>query len=843
MSAKLPPGPSSASSKLNANPTPTLASLTPSTLPGPLHPPSRSIFNRQRSGSAPSPIKVVRDSKDFTAYNITITPLSSTPTTGNSDAVQQTFPETPDIISPTWTAGAISSPGHVSRGSDDHTMPWTPVSATQLGGGSIQPSLAQQVLLTRAATSVRGARHSRQTSMSRLRTVAKPPSAQHASSLTPPQEGAATAVDVTASSTNAEPTAHTSKSSKVRVPPVHPEPLLSHAVPPFIDDEASSLPDEPRLTHSESTSLHNEAGAPSTASQSVYSGIASGYSRAPSVNNGTVSGAPSSDSLSEALSASLRMKPLPPKPPSPSHSPSPSESVAVQSRPNLLPPKPLSANANTSIGAPTAADPVQIPTPAITPVVASQAYQLLTPPPLVTPPVVITPPAPSHHVPPSSPSALLFSPIEVDSGLPFNDSFGSPPPYYTVMYDRQVNNDNLTPSTGGSGPDPNYRFGAAFSPNSIGEANTVGQSSPNATRRTRIRPPLPIGPRRPSQQNGNSSPAVMAEMTHRAGSVSSVGSSLPNGRRLYPAPSSSPKFQTPPLKWRGYTMDAAKWTFTSAQLQGIVSRAIRQSAEASSIRLLHLETLDNDIPEEMHQLEMRRTDVKTRYKMLARRRSALFGRLSNHIDGSQLEDAVLAMHLVEDLKEVSVALDKLAEDLHRIDEQISQLNSLREVHSTSALAMALRKLNASFLKQFAESRALRMHVETLEAERDEAWKQAEDVANEYDHLSEKVVTGSSDPSNRRSSRVVAVRKSSIRVSKAGLRSSSVLRSQRSSVSSGTRTSVSNLPSAAKSVFSAMDIPPVPPMPRRRPVNVNIETDLPPRISAVNFVLDHLSFFC
>ena len=69
-------------------------------------------------------------------------------------------------------------------------------------------------------------------------------------------------------------------------------------------------------------------------------------------------------------------------------------------------------------------------------------------------------------------------------------------------------------------------------------------------------------------------------------------------------------------------MEAAKWTFTSSQLQDIVSRAIRQSAEASSIRLLRLEILDNEIPEEKGRLEAQRTELLSRYKSWARRRTA-----------------------------------------------------------------------------------------------------------------------------------------------------------------------------------------------------------------------------
>ncbi|KAJ6591109.1 hypothetical protein DFH09DRAFT_907988 [Mycena vulgaris] len=298
---------------------------------------------------------------------------------------------------------------------------------------------------------------------------------------------------------------------------------------------------------------------------------------------------------------------------------------------------------------------------------------------------------------------------------------------------------------------------------------------------------------------------------------------MPTGRRF--TSSSSPRFQTPPLKWRGYTMDAAKWTFSSSQLQAIVSRAIRQSAEASSIRLLRLDTVDTDIPDELHRLEMQRTDVKTRYKILTRQRTNLFATLTSHLDGSDPEDPTYILRVAENLKEISTELDRLAEDLHSADEQIAQLTSLRDVHSASALAMALRKLNASFLKQITEADALRTQVESLQAERDEAWTQAVDVANDYDDLNERIEMNSPGPSsyNKRSSRVLAVKKSSIRVSKAGLRSSS----RRSSVSSfnGGRAGSSGLPSA-----SIDDIPPVPPIPRRRPQD--IRTDIPSRISGL-----------
>ena len=46
-------------------------------------------------------------------------------------------------------------------------------------------------------------------------------------------------------------------------------------------------------------------------------------------------------------------------------------------------------------------------------------------------------------------------------------------------------------------------------------------------------------------------------------------------------------------------MEAAQWTLTSQQLQHIVSTAIRNSADASMIRILPLDTLERDLPEEL----------------------------------------------------------------------------------------------------------------------------------------------------------------------------------------------------------------------------------------------------
>ncbi|OAX37344.1 hypothetical protein K503DRAFT_866950 [Rhizopogon vinicolor AM-OR11-026] len=416
--------------------------------------------------------------------------------------------------------------------------------------------------------------------------------------------------------------------------------------------------------------------------------------------------------------------------------------------------------------------------------------------------------------PPSTPPRSPPPPSLVSSSPSFTPSFVAPPPYHTVMSDDI--DTSLVASTSGS----------PSGVDSIDRQPSISAThSPHYMKsRARARPPLPIGPRKPSgpvQPLGSFVPGIR----DRNGSVSSVGSGYGSNyswRTLTAAASTPPpKFQTPPPKWRGMMMEAAQWTLTQHELQTIVSRAIQQSAEASSIRLLKSETLDVDIPEEVHRLEMQRTDVKSRYKTLVRKRWQLMGTLAGHLSGPDLSDPVPAARTVEELSEVSLTLDQLTDELHNIVEQLGQLKSLRDVHSASALAMALRKVNTTFLKQVAESQKLREQIEAMEAERDEAWKQAELAAQDFDDLTDQVQENrggqgegmsASQPLNRRSARVSAVRKSSIRQSKAGLRS---VRSRRSSVSSsGTRTSLITSMSAASD-----DIPPVPPLPLHGPLGI------------------------
>lgn len=278
-------------------------------------------------------------------------------------------------------------------------------------------------------------------------------------------------------------------------------------------------------------------------------------------------------------------------------------------------------------------------------------------------------------------------------------------------------------------------------------------------------------------------------------------------------------------------MDVAKWTFSSQQLQVIVSRAIKQSAESSSIRLLKVETLDHEMPEEMHRLEMLSTDVKARFKMAVVRRRSLLGGLTEHAAGTEIMDPTTLSHIVEELGEVSASIEDLSEELHNVSDQIAQLKRLCDIHSASALSMALRKLNTSFLRQATEAQILRDRVSALESERDDAWTHAENISKEFDDFTDKVGSPAvPDQASRRASRISAVRKSSVRLSRSGLRTPAV-NSNRTSLQRSSQLFSAGLPSSSR---ASHNIPPVPPVPHRPSFIQTTNLQLHGRSSASKF---------
>ena len=336
---------------------------------------------------------------------------------------------------------------------------------------------------------------------------------------------------------------------------------------------------------------------------------------------------------------------------------------------------------------------------------------------------------------------------------------------------------------------------------------------------TRTHRNRPLGPRNPSSSQGSSKASLDRS---RQGSVSSVQShslrsgvglgAPPTSRKLSTTTSrgkSGPRFPTVPIRWRGYTLDVARWTFTSQQLQEIASRAIKASAESYYVRLLRLEVLDTELPEELHRLELLTTELKTKLRATAAARRELLDALTAHVSGTRGVDRYNLERVVEELGEVTQSAEELNDELYTVADQIAQLKRLQDVHFSSALAMSLRKLNTSFLRQATENQFLRERVAALEAERDIAWTQAEHVAQEFDDLSTKLEQGiASTPSSAnnscRTSRISAVRKSSVRASKSGLRQSIIAKPSPKTQERSSSISSTTPPS--------LGIPPVPPIP-------------------------------
>ena len=322
---------------------------------------------------------------------------------------------------------------------------------------------------------------------------------------------------------------------------------------------------------------------------------------------------------------------------------------------------------------------------------------------------------------------------------------------------------------------------------------------------------------------------------------------------------STPAFDTVQVQWRGLTLDAAKWMFSSSELHAMVGRAIRQSADPMCIRLLPIDLLDRDLPAALDDLEVRRERIKAEYKYQVKRRASLMRTLASTVAGTAPPPAVLK--IVEELAEGAAMCDQLSEELFMVSDQIAQINRLQDGHSASALAMvriippadavrcvftifclsvnqALRKINTSFLRATGEAADLKAQVESLTAEREEAWAMAETVERELDELRLKVermeqqqqtseqqqqrhilnvVTSPLSRSNsgkgglsRSTSRVSAARKSSMRVSKASLRSKSARSSTTSTASWAFSTAVSRTPATNSPLLL---VPPVPRIPR------------------------------
>jgi hypothetical protein len=182
-------------------------------------------------------------------------------------------------------------------------------------------------------------------------------------------------------------------------------------------------------------------------------------------------------------------------------------------------------------------------------------------------------------------------------------------------------------------------------------------------------------------------------------------------------------FTPEPLPYQHLTLDAAHWTLTSTELQHLVSSAIRQSAKEQLIRLLPPSIIDTRMPEDAAHIERTWDTAAARWRFEAQRRNMLLRALSASGADS---------NLLTQLSATLSSLDFHAQDLLHAAAHRAQLAAARDTHRASALAVALRKLNASYARRTRDLDKARTHIAVLRGEVDEAWKVAEEQAAKVD---------------------------------------------------------------------------------------------------------------
>ena len=87
-------------------------------------------------------------------------------------------------------------------------------------------------------------------------------------------------------------------------------------------------------------------------------------------------------------------------------------------------------------------------------------------------------------------------------------------------------------------------------------------------------------------------------------------------------------FNVDPISFKGLPLEAAQWSFTSDQLREMVSRAIRDSAKEQFIKLLSIDALDKEIPEELARLESLKSTTQAQHRFHFQRRTNLLQSLN-----------------------------------------------------------------------------------------------------------------------------------------------------------------------------------------------------------------------
>ncbi|KAF7317832.1 hypothetical protein MKEN_00871100 [Mycena kentingensis (nom. inval.)] len=280
-------------------------------------------------------------------------------------------------------------------------------------------------------------------------------------------------------------------------------------------------------------------------------------------------------------------------------------------------------------------------------------------------------------------------------------------------------------STVPAGPSPVYSLPTASQtlPNIAGR-ETVAPSPAPPMPEVQERPPTPSPlpeERPPPPSLVHSSPSICAETLN----VKAV----PRQAALTPPPQI--KFESSTVPWKGLPLDAALWTLESKDLQDVVSRAIRKSSQESFIRVLPVDTLDNILPAELERLDRLKYVTQSKYRFAVQRRTMLLQALNSF---SNYNDTEGISKLTVQLSQTTNECDQLVEELLQIADQVGQIHRLEDTHWASALAIALRKLNASYGRRTTDLIKAREKIVALQGELNDAWAQAETLAKEMDAL-------------------------------------------------------------------------------------------------------------
>ncbi|KAF9224162.1 hypothetical protein BS17DRAFT_880160 [Gyrodon lividus] len=259
------------------------------------------------------------------------------------------------------------------------------------------------------------------------------------------------------------------------------------------------------------------------------------------------------------------------------------------------------------------------------------------------------------------------------------------------------------------------------------------EGTADAAPRASSTPPPPFSP-----CPGESPPApTPTEKLPRLSPKPSVATFLPPPP-LPPPPTIT--FESTPIPWKGLPLEAAQWTFSSAEFQEIVSKAIRLSAKESFVRLLSLQALEVDIVEETERLETERLATQAKWRFEVGRRTMLMQAINSTAamlsSSGERDKGNILGGLVSQLATSIASCDSQLSSILQNSDHQSQITTIQHRHWASALGIALRKLNRAYERKVEELKQIQTRIQTLEDELEDAWREAEKMAVEFDVMEE-----------------------------------------------------------------------------------------------------------